>query len=251
MRILRAASLAVMAFVLGGCASTQRASTDFRPPEGQYRVIAMQPDISVGVLTAGGSVERREDWTTQARENIVKALQQQQTKRGGDLVVAATREDAGGDSQAVSDLIYLHEAVGQAIRLHKYTQFTLPTKQNRFDWTLGEGAVNYGKQTQYDYALFLHAQDSFSSGGRVALQLLGALGCGFGVCVMPAGGMQLAFASLVDLKTGQVVWFNTLASSTGDMRTPDGAVEMVDTLLDTMKPAAAPRNTKKKKSPTF
>ena len=37
-----------------------------------------------------------------------------------------------------------------------------------------------------------------------------------GVCVMPIGGMQVAFVSLVDLKTGQVVWFNTLAASAGE-----------------------------------
>jgi hypothetical protein len=67
------------------------------------------------------------------------------------------------------------------------------------------------------------------------------LGCGFGFCVMPVGGMQFAFASLVDLKTGQVVWFNTLAATTGDIRTPEGAQKMVDSLLDEMEPGKAPR----------
>ena len=35
----------------------QVADSGFRPPAGNYRVIVMQPDISVGVLTAGGGVE--------------------------------------------------------------------------------------------------------------------------------------------------------------------------------------------------
>jgi hypothetical protein len=48
------------------------------------------------------------------------------------------------------------------------------------------------------------------------------------------GGQQVAFASLVDLKTGQVVWFNTLASSVGDIRTQEGADKMVKTLLESM-----------------
>jgi hypothetical protein len=57
--------------------------------------------------------------------------------------------------------------------------------------------------------------------------------------VIPSGGVQAAFASLVDLKTGQVVWFNFLASQTGDIRTADGAETMVTALLGKMQPAGA------------
>lgn len=246
MNMVRIAAIAASACLLSACATTnQVADSQFRPPSGQYRVIVMQPDISVGVLTAGGLVEPREDWTNQARDNVLKALATQQTRRGGDIKIAATREEAGGDPQQVTDLIWLHNAVGQAIKYHKYTAFTLPTKQNRFDWTLGQEAVAYGKATQYDYALFVRAQDSFSSGGRVALQAVSMLGCAFGVCVMPAGGVQVAFASLVDLKSGQVVWFNTLASGVGDIRTPQGAQQMVDSLLDKMESGKVLKQKKK------
>lgn len=246
MKMVQMAAVAASAILLSACATTnQVADTQFRPPEGHYRVIVMQPDISVGVLTAGGAVEPREDWTNQARDNVLKALSAQQTKRGGDIKIASTREEAGGDTQQVSDLIWLHNAVGQAIKVHKYTVFTLPTKQGKFDWTLGKEAVAFGQATQYDYALFLHAQDSFSSGGRVALQAMSMLGCAVGVCVMPAGGMQIAFASLVDLKSGQVVWFNTLASGSGDIRTPQGAQQMVDSLLDKMESGKVPKQKKK------
>jgi hypothetical protein len=126
--------------------------------------------------------------------------------------------------------------------MHKYGVQPLPTKANHFDWTLGEQAVAFGTATHYDYALFLHAQDSFSSGGRMALQAAGFLGCLVGVCVAVPGGQQIAFASLVDLKTGNVVWFNVLASGIGDIRTPEGANQMVGKLLEklTSEPAAAP-----------
>lgn len=239
MRIWMPVSLlyTVAALALSACTATQQvADSGFRPPQGNYRVIVMQPDVSVGLLTAGGALEPREDWTNQARDNVVKALSAQQSKRGGDITIATTRQQAGGNPEQVAELIWLHNAVGQAIKLHKYSVFTLPTKQQKFDWTLGEMAVAYGQATSYDYALFLHAQDSFSSGGRVALQALSMIGCGFGVCVMPMGGMQVAFVSLIDLKTGQVVWFNTLAASVGDIRTPEGAQKMVDSLLDKMEP---------------
>jgi hypothetical protein len=70
----------------------------------------------------------------------------------------------------------------------------------------------------------------------VALQAVSMLGCVVGVCVIPQGGTQVAFVSLVDLKTGLVVWYNFLYSEVGDIRTPDGARAMVDRLLDQMKP---------------
>jgi hypothetical protein len=106
------------------------------------------------------------------------ALMSQHKKPGVEVKVAESREDTGADPAMVQDLIELHDEVGSAILLHKYTSFTLPTKQNRFDWTLGQPAVEFGRITQYDYAMFLHAQDTFSSGGRVALQVAGAVACG-------------------------------------------------------------------------
>jgi hypothetical protein len=32
------------------------------------------------------------------------------------------------------------------------------------------------------------------------------------------GGVQSGFASLVDLRTGDIVWFNQLGRATGDLR---------------------------------
>ena len=45
------------------------------------------------------------------------------------------------------------------------------------------------------------------------------------------GGIQIGYASLVDLQTGQVIWFNQLARGTGDLREADSARETVDALF--------------------
>jgi hypothetical protein len=205
----------------------------------------MNPDVTAGLLTAGGIVEPREDWTNQARDNVIKAVEAQETKHGAVVKVAATAKDAGWDPAATEDLVLLHRAVGTAIAMHKYGMQPLPTKKDRFDWTLGEQAVAFGAATHYDYALFLHAQDSFSSGGRRALQAAGFLGCLVGVCVAVPGGQEIAFASLVDLKTGEVIWFNSLVSGLGDIRTPEGANEMVVKLLESIniEPQKQPKRT--------
>lgn len=241
--------LLLILVVLGisACTTTRQvADSGYKPPQGNYKLMVMQPDISVGALTAGGMFEFREDWSEQSRKNVIQALTAQQSQRGGQTKIAATREETGVDPALVGDLIWMHTAVGGAIAVHKFGLAPLPTKKDKFDWTLGSRAVEFGKATQYDYALFLHAQDSFSTGGRVALQAFAMLGCGFGVCVMPNGGMQVAFASLVDLKTGQVVWFNTLASSAGDIRTPKGAEAMVKKLLEPM--STAPKDQGKRRA---
>jgi hypothetical protein len=184
--------------------------------------------------------EPREDWTNAAREHVLAAIQKQQRARGGTSKIAITREDAGATPELVLELERLHEAVGQSIQLHKYSPYAqLPTKKGRFDWTLGELAVQYGQATRYDYALFFFARDSFSSGGRQALNAVGLLGCVGGVCMLPSGGIQQGFASLVDLKTGNVVWFNYLVSEVGDIRTAAGADDMISRLMSSIDEAPA------------
>ncbi|KQT33420.1 hypothetical protein ASG29_05035 [Sphingomonas sp. Leaf412] len=233
----RSIVVAGAAMVLAACTHTkQMADTGFVPPEGSYRLVVMRPDVSVGSITTGGGFEPREEWTTQARANLVASIERQQVGRGGAVTIVSTRAQAGADPARVADLERLHAAVGRSIATHKYAGLKLPTKKDRFDWTLGRDAVAYGQATGYDYALFVRAQDSFASTGRVAVQAVAFLGCMVGVCLMPGGGRQEAFASLVDLKTGRVVWFNTLSSGSGDIREQDGADRMVANLLGRMKP---------------
>jgi hypothetical protein len=45
------------------------------------------------------------------------------------------------------------------------------------------------------------------------------------------GGQQVGFGSLVDLRTGDLLWFNRLINPAGDLRTPEPAMKAVDTLL--------------------
>jgi hypothetical protein len=235
------------ALACGACTSTQKqASADFKPPQGDYKIIVMRPDIAVSLLTAGGTLEPREDWTNTAREQVLNAVRKQQLSKGGTTQVATTREEAGATTEMVLELERLHEAVGQSIKMHKYVPYAaLPTKKNKFDWTLGELAVQYGQDSGYDYALFLFARDSFSSGGRAAIQALGFLGCAVGFCVLPGGGIQQGFATLVELKSGDVVWFNYLVSEVGDIRTSAGANDMVERLLSSMHDEPKPKKMKK------
>ena len=244
--------ICVAALPLAACVQTkQYADVEFTPPQGNYKLLVMRPDVSVGSVTTGGMVEPRADWTETSRANLIAALKAQQATRGGNVVIMERRDSLPGiEPETVAELERLHYAVGQSIALHRYNGRYLPTKRGKgLDWTLGEDAVRLGQRTGMDYALFLYAEDSFASTGRVALQVLGVAGCVVGFCAPNiGGGGQFAYASLVDLRTGEVVWFNVLQAGTqiaginmGDIRKPEGAAQMVDRLLDRMKPGKAVR----------
>jgi hypothetical protein len=247
-----------LALALAAAASTaacvqtrQYADVQFTPPEGNYKLLVLRPDVTVSQLTTGGMSEARADWTEQARKSIVDALRAQQAGRGGQTVVVEHRNEIPGiTAQELADIERLNMAVDQSIVLHKYLGDYLPTKRGKgLDWTLGADAVRLGQKTGYDYALFMHAEDQVASTGRVVLGVLGAAGCLVGFCAPNIGGAtQLDYASLVDLKTGEVVWFNVVQASSqipgikfGELRTPQGAAQMVDRLLGRMKPGQAVR----------
>ena len=246
-----AAALAACA-ALSACVQTkQYADVQFTPPSGDYKLLVLRPDVTVGTITTGGMVEPRADWTEQARHSIVEALRAQQAGHGGTVTIIEHRSDLPGvTAQELADVERLNFAVDQSIVDAKYGGDSLPTKRGKgLDWTLGADAVKLGQKTGYDYALFLHAEDQVASGGRVALGILGLAGCFIGFCAPNVGGQQqLDYASLVDLKTGEVVWFNVVQAGSeipgikfGDLRTPQGAAQMVDRLLNRMKPGRAIR----------
>ena len=234
------------------CVQTRQfADVQFTPPQGDYKLLVLRPDVTVGALTTGGMVEPRADWTDQARSNIVAALRAQQASHGGKAAFIERRNElAGVSADELADVERLNYAVAQSIVIHKYLGDYLPTKRSKgLDWTLGEDAVRLGQKTGYDYALFLHAEDQVASTGRIALGVIGLAGCFVGFCAPNVGGAtQLDYASLVDLKTGEVVWFNVVQAGSqvpgikfGDLRTPQGAEQMVERLLGRMKPGAAVR----------
>ena len=162
MRKLALALALAAAVPLGACVQMQQyADMQFTPPQGDYKLLVLRPDVTVGSLTTGGMVEPRADWTEQARANIITALRAQQATRGGDVMILDRRNQLPNVSdQEIAEVERLFYAVGQSIVLHKYLGEYLPTKRGKgLDWTLGQDAVSLGRKTGYDYALFLHAED--------------------------------------------------------------------------------------------
>jgi len=210
---------------LAGCTHTapKLASGDIQWTEPTKRVVVLDPDVALSELTIGGMSEPRADWTSEAKTYVGESLHRILVARGVDVVDAGSLDDP----RAVQ-LIKLNDAVGLAIRMHLYiSPLKLPNKANALDWTLGPGANMLRDKYGADYALFTNIRDSYSSGSRKVLMLLAAAG---GVAV--PGGQQYGIASLIDLRTGNIVWFNQMDSATGDLRSETPASKAMHSLLD-------------------
>lgn len=221
----------VLVLLSGGCAQTRSAGPEvaLEKPDGTLSVLLMPADVELSLLTTGGLLEPNAEWTEQGRRNVIAALKQEMAERNIDVVSYGDDGTAGYQIAAADEqLVKLHQAVGGAILRHRYAPGNgLPAKKDRFDWTLGQGVRQLRDAHGADYALFVRAEDSFSSDGRVALNVaMVLLGAG------AQGGRQVAFASLVDLDDGSVVWFNVLHSEAGDLRDPKMARQSIDQLLD-------------------
>ena len=118
--------------------------------------------------------------------------------------------------------------VGAAIFTHYHIPTrTLPSKKD-FSWSVGKTTGLMKEKFKVDYGLFITMADTHSSGGRVALGIVTGLLFGY----VPPPGIQIGRAYLVDLKTGDIVWFNHLAKgSFGDIREIESAKVALNVLL--------------------
>src|SRR5213592_4170473 len=98
---------------LTACVQTkQYADLQFTPPQGDYKLLVLRPDVTVGSLTTGGMVEPRADWTDQARASVVDALRAQQATRGGKLTIIEHRNEVPGvTADELADVERLNAAV--------------------------------------------------------------------------------------------------------------------------------------------
>src|SRR3989337_777346 len=145
MRVVAFALAASM--TLSACGQTrQYPDRQFTPRRGDYKLIVMRPDVSVGSVTTGGMVEPRADWTETARANLVAALKEQQAGRGGNVLVLERRDSLPAvNAETIAELERLHAAVGNSIALPKYLGASLPTKRRHWlEYTLGADAVRVG-----------------------------------------------------------------------------------------------------------
>lgn len=208
-----AAHAADSKFLAPGFASLQKDSS----------VVLMPIDVELFELSAGGVAEPKADWTASAHEHMKTALTGVTGRLGlKTLPMAETEADE------FAELIGLQAAVARSINLHHALGgvWALPSKEGKLDWSFGDSMQALQAKTGARYGLFIWVRDSYASAARKAAMVgLALLGVGI------SGGVQIGHASLVDLETGRVLWFNKLARGTGDLREPNAASETIAELL--------------------
>ncbi len=227
-RILKSFLALLLIASMTACAtSTLYTGKELKKIPGERKVLLIPIDISLGEVSAGGSIEVKPEWTEKGRKFIEQAV----AKKLGELdtkLITVNIDEFMEDEENIQ-LQKLHEAVGLSIMFYQLGPEVqnLKTKANTFDWQLGEATKALKQKYGADYALFVFMRDNYASAGR-GVVILAAVLLGAGAPVSP----QIGFASLVDLESGQVVWFNRIFNGGGDLRDQEKAQPTLVKLLN-------------------
>jgi hypothetical protein len=234
--------VAALSYFLSGCVTVNyRANPQFQVQGQHIRTVELlPPEVQVYQIDAGGVREEIEEWSNQARTNIIVAMQNELQNRTGMSLTIVDENSLEEEKALLEDTRALYNAVGLTILLHTYhpnTAYIFEEKLKNFDYSLGSEVQDLVEQGE---ALFLvNATDHVWTGGRQALQALGViLGVGAsvatGVVIIPSlgGGTSLS-AALVDSHTGDILWFNAVNHGAGtDLRNPESTKAFVSELFN-------------------
>jgi hypothetical protein len=190
------------------------------------KAVLMPVDVELFSLSGGGVPEPKADWTADAQRHMNTALKDRLKLLQLDFT---TLDEKAADDFA--EQVGLHAAVARSINLHhgQGGAWALPSKAGALDWSFDDAMRPLQQKTGARYGLFVWVRDSYASTERkLAMAAIAILSLGR---VVAGGGVQVGYATLVDLQTGQVLWFNRLQRASGDLRDEKAAVESMNVLL--------------------
>jgi len=183
------------------------------------RIAVMPLDVKIYQLTAGGVDEYMEESTMQAKKNITEAVYEE---LGSMPFVHLNAFDEAALSEEKKEYFWeqqgMFKAVAHSIIDHTYVPGTiLQSKVENFDYTLGAEAQELGRITQAEALLFCVGRNYIWTAGRTALYIFATGMIGQNANAFVPAGNEYFLVSLVDAKTGDVLWFNVVPMP-GDLR---------------------------------
>ena len=188
------------------------------------KILLMPVDLEICELPLAGMCEPSASWTKDSGENIIKSIEEILNTRNAVL----KKYNKNDQNDEIIQIIKLHTQTGQEIINNEYGSFKLPTKKE-FKWSLGQKVKLLKNKYKSDYAMFIFFRDQYSSTERVIYNIVTAV---LFPGIIPIGGSQIAFASLVNLNNGEITWFNGYRRSFGDVRDLEGAKDTVNKLFE-------------------
>jgi hypothetical protein len=195
------------------------------PTDQTVRIVVLKKDISVAEVTTGGLDQPKADWTKQAQASFDAALLS--NLAGRSIQYVSLPDLKGDDAKLLSNYLgLLKVAEDQAVKHEVFAGEALPTKNSELSWTLGPQISGLGTKIGADYGLIVFNRNSYVSKGRQSAENIAAL-----MGVEPTTGVHAGSITLVDLKTGDIVWMNIDVELQGDIRNSSGSMEQVAQLM--------------------
>ncbi|HVL58031.1 MAG TPA: hypothetical protein VM491_16160 [Burkholderiaceae bacterium] len=195
------------------------------------RLVMIPARVKVHEMSAAGMLELVPDWTREASEQLTQAVDRFVQQRRAPRLVPLPELTEDERDQLDDYLATLMVVAGDAFFVVNRGGDAWSHKRERFDYSVGEGLEFLARKSGADGAMLIIGNDIVSSAGRKAIFIMGALA---GVAI-PMGSSAV-YGAFVDLKTGNLLWINNVASGVRDLRDPAGAAAMIDSLLHRLPP---------------
>jgi len=246
MKLLRKAGIVLAAVMLVGCAgpsknaSLHKSVAEKADQPMPRKILLLPPDIRVHEVSAGGVVEKVDAWTETANGHAAKSVRQ--IGIDGRLFEVQERADlAAADKEALDQHLALYELVAISADFSRSGPFA-PWRERaqNFDYSLGPGLRDLAERGDIDAALIIIGSDYISSAGRKAQMALGVLAAALtGVAVIPQGGISYVSVGVIDLRSGDLLWFSTNRGPQNDLRQEEQVQSILKRLFQEYPGAAA------------
>jgi len=196
------------------------------------KVLLLPTDIRVHEISVGGVVEKVQAWSDEASQHVQEDLVER-TRTTGMFELAALPDLSVDERADLDQHTALYEAVaGSAFLARNSPQGAWRERGQQFDYTLGPGLRDLADRTGLDAALVVIGTDHISSAGRKAAMVMGTvLAALAGVMIAPQGGIAFLSAGIVDLRTGDLLWFDTEQSGSVSLRDEQAVKNMLDKMF--------------------
>ncbi len=198
------------------------------PVAAQTKAIVMPVDLEMFLLTAGGTRELQPEWTEIGTDNLQQAFDDASAKTFEPVSLPELTEE----EQAILDehMALFEVAVANSVTM--ITTAKMKHKIDNYDYTVGPGMAWLADRAGAEKLVMFSAVQEKSSGGRIAMMILGAaVGGTTGVYVSPGIGSSYGTVGIMDLKTGNIEWANYRTPVKGDMRKEKSATSTVGDLM--------------------
>lgn len=226
----RVVGLTVLILALAGCSRgfvhKDLASANTQGPR---KVLVAQPDVRLYELGLGLVPERVVAWENQAAADIVAAADKIGREENLFSAVPMPKLDAAQQKSLEQHRALFATMARTLFEMKIKKESAWSHKRDAFDYTLGPGMASLREATGADVVMFFLAEDKITSSTRKVLDaavLVMSLGMN-----SPASLPSSFTIGLVDLRTGNLLWYNDGMSQIRSLNTSSGVEHAMRTVL--------------------